>query len=110
MRDITRYAPFGGKPIGLSRGMDSRAQRAPAYWTRILLHTNLLRFGITYNFRHNVRMKKKTIDVRIDYELYLELMKLRDKIGIPVSESLRRAIREYIAKQEKQANGNSESL
>lgn len=56
-------------------------------------------------------MKKKTIDVRIDYDLYLELMKLRDKIGIPVSESLRRAIREYIAKQEKQqANDRPESL
>ena len=55
-------------------------------------------------------MKKKIIDVKIDHELYLELVKLRDKIGIPVSESLRRAIREYLAKQAKQADGNPESV
>jgi metal-responsive CopG/Arc/MetJ family transcriptional regulator len=55
-------------------------------------------------------MKKKLIDVKIDHALYQELVALRDKIGIPVAESLRRAIREYLAKQEKQTNGNPESL
>ena len=54
-------------------------------------------------------MKKKTIDVRIDYDLYLELMALREQIGVPVSESLRRAIREYLAKQKKQ-NDDAQSV
>jgi len=51
----------------------------------------------------------KAINVRLDHELYLELVALRDKIGIPVAESLRRAVREYLANQEK-SNGNPESI
>lgn len=57
---------------------------------------------------YNARMK--TINVRLDYELYLELVKLRDKIGVPVTESLRRSVREYLAKQEKQTSVDSQSL
>ena len=52
----------------------------------------------------------KTINVRIDYDLYLELVKLREEIGVPVTESLRRAIREYVTKQKKQANVDQESI
>ena len=56
-------------------------------------------------------MKKKLIDVRIDYDLYLELMALREKNGVPVAESLRRAIREYVAKQNKaQTDDHPESV
>ena len=52
----------------------------------------------------------KTINVRIDYDLYLELVKLRGEIGVPVTESLRRAIREYVTKQKKQSNVDQESV
>lgn len=55
-------------------------------------------------------MKKKTIDVRIDHDLYLELVKLRDEIGVPVAESLRRAIRDYLNKQQNKSHANQESL
>ena len=52
----------------------------------------------------------KSINVRLDYELYLELVELRDRIGVPVTESLRRAVREYIAKQAPKSNANPENL
>lgn len=57
---------------------------------------------------YNARMK--TINVRLDYALYLELVKLRDKIGVPVTESLRRSVREYLAKQAKQASVDPQSV
>ncbi len=58
---------------------------------------------------YNVRMNK-AINVRLDYELYLDLVALRDKIGVPVAESLRRAVREYLAKQETKTDADSKSL
>ncbi len=57
---------------------------------------------------YNARMK--TINVRLDYALYLELVKLRDQIGVPVTESLRRSVREYLAKQAKQASVDPQSV
>ena len=52
----------------------------------------------------------KAINVRLDRDLYLELVALRDKIGVPVAESLRRAVREYLAEQDKQSNADQKSL
>lgn len=45
----------------------------------------------------------KPVNVRLDYDLYRELIELREGIGIPVAESLRRAVREYVAKQKQRA-------
>ena len=42
--------------------------------------------------------------------MYLELIEIRERVGIPVSESVRRALREYIEKNAKKSDGNSESI
>lgn len=43
-------------------------------------------------------MKKERINITMDLELYQALKVLRAEIGISVAESLRRAVREYLAK------------
>lgn len=47
-------------------------------------------------------MKKRTITTNIDYDLYLELVKLREQIGVPVVEAIRRAVREYVDKHQQE--------
>jgi hypothetical protein len=41
---------------------------------------------------------KKQLGVRLDHDLYLALMEIRERVGIPVTESLRRAVRDYVEK------------
>jgi hypothetical protein len=42
--------------------------------------------------------EKKPISLRLDHDLYDGLIELRRQIGVPVAESVRRAVREYLAK------------
>ena len=41
----------------------------------------------------------KSVNIRLDHDLYLGLIELRKKVGIPAAESIRRAVREYLEKQ-----------
>lgn len=41
---------------------------------------------------------QKPVNVRIDHDLYQCLVQVRECDGVPVAESIRRAIREYIGK------------
>lgn len=58
-----------------------------------------------------MEMKKQGINVQVDKEQYAELKRLRKQIGIPVAESVRRAIKEYLGKvrdDQKEAEINKE--
>ena len=49
--------------------------------------TNLLPgpLGYTCKAGCNVRMNKRAINIRLNYDLYLELVTLCEKIGVPVA-------------------------
>ena len=42
---------------------------------------------------------RNQVGIRIDHDLYQALVEIRDRVGIPVAESLRRAVREYVEKR-----------
>jgi hypothetical protein len=45
-----------------------------------------------------MRTSDKTVNIRLDHDLYMGLVELRKQIGVPAAESVRRAVRDYLAK------------